>query len=274
MISPDLKNTNRSFFSWYRELLLVLTQRNLKRRYRGSFLGIYWSLFNPLFMTVVYAAIFSQNFIKQNFYSSIREYFLATLTGLLVINFFSSSTAQALPSIVDNGTIVNKIRLPLSVFPLSTIGANIFQLLMGGFPVLLIVTVFSSGNWLDALLNASALFLPLIGLIMVCTGVGMLLGCLYVFFRDLSYFYELITFLLLFSSPIFYPKEIMPEFIREKLLIFNPLLSIIESIRQISLSGESPELLLIFKSLLSGAIVLTIGIVAFNSLQSKFMDLL
>ena len=270
MIFTRPNNTNYHGFLWYRELLLVLIQRNLKTRYRGSFLGIYWSLFNPLFMTLVYTAIFSRNFIDQNYYSSIVEYCFATLTGLLIINFFSSSTAQALPSIVNNGIVANKISLPLSVFPLSTIGANIFQLLMGSFPLLLIVTLIFS----HSLINAIALVFPLVGLILVCTGVGMLTSCLYIFFRDLAYFYELVIFLLLFSSPIFYPKEIIPEFVRENFLIFNPLLSIIESTRQISLSGEFPDVLLIFQALLTGIIVLAIGISVFNRLQPKFMDLL
>lgn len=269
MVLSVFKN-NRSKFAWYWELLTVLIQRNLKRRYRGSFLGVYWSLLNPLLMTVVYASIFGQNFIEQQYYGSIREYSLAAFTGLLVINFFSSSTAQALASIVDNGTIVNKIRLPLFVFPLSTIGANIFQLSMGSFPLLLIVTLIYSQSFINTL----ALLIPIISLILVCSGVGILMSSLYVFFRDLSYFYELVTFLLLFSSPIFYPKEIIPEIIQNTLLIFNPLLPIIESIRQISLSGASPDLTLIIHSLASGSIVVTFGTIAFLILQPKFMDLL
>ncbi|MGF1539489.1 MAG: ABC transporter permease [Pleurocapsa sp.] len=261
---------NQFKFAWYWELLTVLIQRNLKRRYRGSFLGVYWSLLNPLIMTVVYAAIFGQNFIEQQYYDSIEEYCLAAFTGLLVINFFSSSTAQALASIVENGTIVNKIKLPLFVFPLSTIGANIFQLSMGSFPLLLLVTLINSQSFISTL----ALLLPIFALILVCSGVGMLMSSLYVFFRDLSYFYELITFLLLFSSPIFYPKDIIPQVIQDNLLIFNPLLPIIESIRQISLSGTMPDLTLIFHSLLSGSIVITFGTIAFVILQPKFMDLL
>jgi lipopolysaccharide transport system permease protein len=269
MVLSVFKN-NRFKFSWYWELLAVLTQRNLKRRYRGSFLGVYWSLLNPLLMTVVYAAIFGQEFIKQEYYSSMKEYCLAAFTGLLVINFFSSSTAQALASIVENGTIVNKIKLPLSVFPLSTIGANIFQLSMGSFPLLLVVTLINSHN----VINTFALLLPIFALVLVCSGVGMLMSSLYVFFRDLSYFYELVTFLLLFSSPIFYPKEIIPEVIQNNFLILNPLLPIIESIRQISLSATMPDLTLIFHSLVSGAIVITFGTIAFVILQPKFMDLL
>ena len=268
MVSSTAKNLRRQDFSWYRELLIVLIRRNLKRRYRGSFLGIYWSLLNPLVMTGLYTAIFGATF-AQYYNNSALNYVLAAFTGLIVINFFSSSTAQALASVVENGAIVNKIRLPLFIFPLSTIGANVFQLLMGAFPLLIIITLLIS----KSLLNVAALLLPILGLILVCTGVGMLMSALYVFFRDLSYFYELLTFLLWISSPIFYPVEIVPESVT-RFLIFNPILPIIESIRQISLSGELPDLTLIAHSLISGLIVLAIGTVAFSSWRSQFMDLL
>ena len=268
MITSILTNQRNKELSWYRELLIVLIRRNLKRRYRGSFLGIYWSLLNPLAMTSLYAAIFGATFAEY-YDNSTLNYILAAFTGLVVINFFSASTAQALSSVVENGGMVNKIRLPLFIFPLSSIGANVFQLLMGAFPLLIIVTLVFSRN----LLNVVALLFPFTGLILVCTGVGMLMSALYVFFRDLSYFYELLTFVLWISSPVFYPAEIVPEAVT-RFLILNPILPIIESIRQISLSGNFPDFGLIIHSLLSGLIVLTIGTVAFSSWRSQFMDLL
>ena len=79
------------------------------------------------------------------------NYVLAAFTGLIIINFFASSTSQALVSVVDNGAIVNKIRLPLFVFPLSFIGANIFQLLMGVFPLLLIITLILSHSIINVI---------------------------------------------------------------------------------------------------------------------------
>ena len=268
MVTSVLADKKRSELSWYRELLMVLVRRNLKRRYRGSFLGIYWSLLNPMAMTGLYTAIFGAEFAEY-YDNSQLNYILAAFTGLIVINFFSSSTAQALSSVVANGSIVNKIRLPLFIFPLATIGANIFQLLMGAFPILVIVTLIFSKNPL----NAIALLVPVTGLILVCTGVGMLMSALYVFFRDLSYFYELLTFLLWIGSPIFYPAEIVPVAVR-RFLILNPVLPIIESIRQISLSGNVPDLGLMIHSLISGVIVVTIGAIAFSSWRDRFMDLL
>lgn len=268
MVISAAKNLRHQELSWYRELLIVLVRRNLKRRYRGSFLGIYWSLLNPLVMTGLYTAIFGATF-AQYYDNSALNYVLAAFTGLIVINFFSSSTAQALASVVENGGIVNKIRLPLFIFPLSTIGANVFQLLMGAFPLLVIITLILS----KSLLNVAALLLPILGLVLVCTGVGMLMSALYVFFRDLSYFYELLTFLLWISSPIFYPVDIVPENVK-RFLLFNPILPIIESIRQISLSGDLPDLTLIAHSLISGLIVLTVGAIAFSHWRSQFIDLL
>jgi len=241
MVTSILKNQDNVKLSWYRELLMVLVRRNLKRRYRGSFLGIYWSLLNPLVMTSLYTAIFGTTF-AQYYDNSALNYILAAFTGLVVINFF---------------------------FPLASIGANVFQLVMGVLPLLIIVTLIIS----KSLINVLALTLPITGLVLVCTGVGMLMSSLYVFFRDLSYFYELLTFFLWISSPIFYPKDIVPENVAQ-FLVLNPIYPIIESIRQISLSGDFPDLGLIIHSLISGLIVLTIGAVTFNTWRSQFMDLL
>jgi ABC-type polysaccharide/polyol phosphate export permease len=252
----------------YWELLEVLVERSLKGRYRGSLLGVYWSLLNPLIMTGLYTAIFGTTFAAYYNHSTIN-YVLAAFTGLIVINFFTSSTTQALSSVVGNGALLNKIRLPISIFPVSMIVANVFQLAVGGLPLLVIVTLIISKN----LVNVLALFLPLIALILVCMGVGLIISALYVFFRDLPYFYELISFILWVSSPIFYPGAIVPDSVRPWLFL-NPLLPIIESIRQISLSGQLPDLTLIGHSWLSAIVIVFLGWACFRAWQMQFMDLL
>jgi ABC-type polysaccharide/polyol phosphate export permease len=252
----------------YLELLQVLVGRNLKVRYRGSFLGVYWSLLNPLIMTGLYTAIFGANFASY-YGNSIINYVLAAFTGLVVINFFSSSTSQALNSIVNNGALLNKIRLPASIFPVSMIAANLFQLSVGAFPLLIIMTLFNS----KSLVNVLALFFPFISLMLVSTGVGFVASALYVFFRDLPYFYELVVFVLGLSSPIFYPAEIVPRQV-QPFLKFNPLSPIIESLRQIALSGKPPNVDLILNALVSAIIVLLLGLVCFKLWRHQFMDLL
>jgi lipopolysaccharide transport system permease protein len=256
----------------YWELLYVLAEREIKVRYRGSFLGIYWSLFNPLIMTLLYATIFGAVF-KKYYHDSIAEYVLAAFTGLVVIHFYQGSTSQALESVVDNGSLLNKIRLPVSVFPLSTILANIYQLVVGTLPLLSILTLAISNHHWDSLVNVLAIPLPLIALVIVSTGIGLLVSALYVFFRDLPFLYELIQFVIWLSSPVFYPAAIVDPKIRP-FLELNPFYPIIESLRQIVLSGDVPDLYLILRAWLSGLIILTIGLISFNWLRPKFMDLL
>jgi lipopolysaccharide transport system permease protein len=252
----------------YWELLHVLVSRNLKVRYRGSFLGVYWSLLNPLIMTGLYAAIFGKAFVSY-YENSIFNYASAAFTGLVVINFFSGSTSQALSSVVGNGSLLNKISLPVSIFPVSMIAANIFQFVVGALPLLAIITFINSRN----LVNVLALLLPFIALVLVCTGVGFLVSALYVFFRDLPYFYELVVFVLWLSSPVFYPSAIVSPQVKP-FLALNPLSPIIESLRQITLSGAPPNLGLIWGALLSGIIILSLGWTCFHLWRHQFMDLL
>ncbi len=258
--------------SRYWELVSVLAEREIKVRYRGSFLGVYWSLFNPLIMTALYAAIFGAAF-KQYYHDSIWEYMLAAFTGLTVIHFYNGSTSQALFSIVSNGLLLNKIKLPVSVFPVSIVIANTFQLLIGMLPLLALVTLILSPHpWLS-LINALTIPAPLFALILISAGVSFLTSSLYVFFRDLPFFYELVQFFLLMSTPIFYPAAIVDPKIRP-ILELNPLYPDIQRLRQIVLSGDLPDLFLIARAWLSGLVILAIGLTCFNWLRPKFMDLL
>lgn len=264
-------NSRLSATQRYWELVSVLAGREIKVRYRGSFLGVYWSLFNPLTMTGLYAVIFGAAF-KKYYHDSLWEYVLAAFTGLAVIHFYNGSTAQALTSIVGNASLLNKVKLPVSVFPVSIIIANTFQLLVGMFPLLVIVTFLLSPN-LSSLINILVIPLPLTALLLISMGIGFLTSSLYVFFRDLPFFYELVQFVLMLSSPIFYPADIVDPIIRP-LLELNPLYPVIESLRQIVLSGALPDVFLIIRALLSGGIILATGLICFNWLRPKFMDLL
>ena len=262
------KKSEFSNYLWHLELIKVLVKRYIKKRYRGSFLGIYWSLLNPIIMTCLYSLIFGAKF-KEYYGNSIINYILAAFTGFVIVNFFSSSTSQALLSIVSNGSLLNKIKLPLFIFPLSIIGANLFQLIMGVFPILILMTGILSRN----LINIISLIFPLFALVLLCLGIGLATSTFYVFFRDLPYFYELLTFVLWITTPIFYPRDIVPEKIAG-VLQFNPLSPIIQSLRQIVISGELPEFNLIIHALVSGVIILSCGYAIFRLYQNKLMDLL
>jgi ABC-type polysaccharide/polyol phosphate export permease len=252
----------------YWEILKVLVSRNLKTRYRGSILGIYWSLLNPLIMTGIYTAVFGSEFAKY-YDDSIVNYALAAFTGLVVVNFFSIATTGALSSVVYAGALLNKIKLPVSAFPLSKIFENIFQFCVGNIPLLILVTIFVSKAWKHLFL----LGIPLISLALFSTGIGLIVAALFVFFRDLPYIYELVVFVLWVTSPVFYPSEIVPAQI-QPLLGLNPLVPIIESLRLIALTGLGVSEMPLLKSLFLSSLVCVAGWFIFQRLRPKFMDLL
>jgi ABC-type polysaccharide/polyol phosphate export permease len=216
---------------------------------------------------LVYTAIFGAAF--STYYGSILNYVLACFAGLAFLNFFSSSTSMALPSIVSNGGLLNKLALPPSVFPVSTIAAATFQLLVGVLPLLAIVSLFTSHDPL----NAVALLVPALAIVMFSLGFALAVSALYVYFRDLSYLYELIVFVLWITSPIFYPAALVPAAVRQY-LAYNPLSTIIECVRQIALSGMRPSFHLMGAAVLAASIVLALGVLTYASMRDRFMDLI
>ncbi len=252
----------------YVELLQIISARTLKTRYRGSVLGVYWSLSNPLIMTGVYAVIFGAAF-RPYYGNSLIKYGLATFAGLAMLNFFSGSSSQALTSVVVHGSLLNKVRLPMSVFPVSVVTANLFQFAVGTFPALCLITIFSTHRPL----NVIALLVPSLALVLVSIGFSLVTSSLYVFFRDLPYMYELVIFVIWISSPIFYPAALVQRGVRP-LLAFNPIIYIVESVRQIATTPAPPDLPLMLAGLGSGVACFSVGVIVFSALRKSFMDLL
>ncbi|MCS6814501.1 MAG: ABC transporter permease, partial [Cyanobacteria bacterium] len=236
----------------YLELLRVLVERNLSARYRGSMLGILWSLLNPMATTAVYTMIFGAAF--KDYYGSILNYILAVFTGLVLIQFFTISTTQAMGSIVGNGGLFNKVKLPMSIFPISVVAANAFQFFVAVFPILAVITLVTS----KSLIHVLMLFIPIISLILISIGGSFLVSTLYVFFRDLPYFYEVFCFLIFLCTPIFYPAQIVAGRV-SFFLDLNPFVPIIEAVRQIALSQTLPNIEDMLIPMLTGLFFLALG---------------
>jgi ABC-type polysaccharide/polyol phosphate export permease len=250
------------------DVVRVLSARTLTVRYRGSVLGIAWSAANPLGMSVVYAAIFGHTFIPY-YDNSVVRYALAVYIGLALAGFFIGGTTQALPSIVQSADLLNKIRVPFAAFPLSALAAWAFQQVVATLPLIVIMSLVIN----HSVLHLLGLVVPLVGLAMLSVGVGMLVSAAQVYFRDVAYLYELATFLLWVTSPIFYPAGIVPAAVL-RLLAFNPLFSILESVRTLVLTDRWPSPQLYALSFLDGALALAVGIAAFRAMRPQFMDLL
>jgi homopolymeric O-antigen transport system permease protein len=252
----------------YLDLILLLAARIIKVRYRGSHLGVVWSLLNPLLMTAVYSLIFGTQF-KSYYDNSLTEYILAVFTGLTVVSFFSSASSQALTSIVANGMLLNKVSLPVSLFPISYVAANLFQLAVTTLPLLVVVTLWRSAS----LSHAVALLAPLLGLMLTTAGFSLALSSLYVFFRDLPYLYEIFTFVMWITTPLFYPAAVVPTGVKAYLSI-NPLAPIVEAVRAIALRPGHIPFAVLWQPIAVGACVLVVGAGLYAFTRNDFMDLL
>jgi len=257
-----LVHRNRHLF----DVIAVLFSQTIKTRYRGSVLGVLWSAANPMLMAVVYAAIFSHQFAR--YYGSVLQYGVAVYIGLALIGFFLSSTTQATTSIVQAGGLLNKIRIPFEAFPISTVAAFGFQQVVGTVPVLVVLSLLNNHNVLHVIL----LVVPLAGLAMLTFGIALFLSAADVYFRDIPYVYDLATFMLFITTPVFYPAAFLQPTVLQ-VISFNPLFPIIESARRLVLSADLPDLSMFALSIGEGAAVLVLGYVAFRAMQPKFMDL-
>lgn len=255
---------DRHFF----DVVTVLFVRALKTRYRGSVLGVLWSALQPLGMSAVYAAIFGHAFAAY-YGGSLVDYAAAVYIGLTLGGFFIGGTTQALPSLIANAALLNKIRVPYAAFPLSILAAYGFQQVVGSLPLIAIVSLSVNHNPLHLVVLA----VPLFSLALLSIGVGLFVSAACVYFRDVPYLYELATFLLWVTSPVFYPPQIVPHAIL-RFIAWNPLFSIITASRTLVLTSSYPSAASLALSVASSAAVLVAGALAFRAMRSQFMDLL
>lgn len=255
----------------HRSLTMTLVRREVVGRYRGSFLGILWSFFNPLFMLGVYTFVFSVVFkARWNGASdSNAEFALVLFAGLLVFNLFSECINRAPGLILANINYVKKVVFPLEILPWVVLGSALFH------------AAISLGVWLIAyvvlfgLPHITALLLPpvLLPLLLFIMGLAWLLASLGVYLRDVSQFISIITTTLMFLSPIFYPANALPEEYRG-LLYLNPMTPIIELTRDVLYWGNAPNWLIWSLYLLTTSAIAWVGFAWFQKTRKGFADVL
>ncbi len=197
----------------YRELLWNLTKKELKVRYRGSILGIFWSLLNPVIMTLVYSFVFSI-VLK----SPIVDFPIFLLSGLIPWNFLASSLNVGIDSIVGNSHLINKIKFPREILPLSITFSNLINFLLE------IIAFFIFLTFMGYKFYKMLYLLPLIILIQIFLVVGatLLVSSINVYFRDIKHLLNIFMVLWFFATPIIYDIGIVPGKFRY-LMIVNPM---------------------------------------------------
>lgn len=256
----------------HRHLLRQLTRREVQSRYRGSWLGIVWSLLNPLLMLSVYTYVFSVVFEARwgtQADEGKLEFALSLFSGLIVFNLFAE-TINAAPSLVlSNANYVKRVIFPLELLPLVRFLSVLTQ---AGFSLAILLTVqlvfLGYVPW-------TLVFLPVVLLpaALVTLGVAYFLASLGVFVRDIGNLAGLATTALMFLSPVMYPLSRLPPELRD-VLAFNPLAPIVDNFRRATVECATPDWLSWASATVFGFAMVWAGWTWFVRSKSAFADVL
>jgi lipopolysaccharide transport system permease protein len=246
----------------YRQMLISIVRRDLRSRYKGSFLGFLWTFINPLLQLIVYSIVFPYLLKVQQ-----ENYAMFLFVALLPWIFFTSSVQGATTSIVAGANLVKKVYFPRAILPLSVVCTNLMNYvycLVIVFSALLLTGVHLTFNvfWFPAVLLIEFVFI---------LGLALILSAFYVKFRDLEHVVGVVTFVWFYLTPIVFPISIFPEQVA-KLLSYNPMVPIIDSFRDILLFGRGPEWGSLAYAASVGIVLLLIGVLIFRRSEKTFAE--
>ena len=255
----------------FRFLIIRMTIRDIALRYRGSILGVIWSFILPLLTVAIYTFLFSYVFkarwSEQG--DGLSSYPLILFTGLILHSFLSEVLTRSCTVIRVQSNLVKKVVFPLHVLPAVLVLSGSFQMIVS-FCVLFAFQVMMFGH-----LSAGVLVVPLLFICLVFMGLGAawFLAALGVYLQDLAQVIGLISTALMFSAPILYPINALPEFVRPWLYL-NPLTFLVEQLRNVLLFGGVIDWLGLFIYAVAAVFVVIFGWWVFDRTKKGFADVL
>ena len=253
----------------YRYLLRELVIKGIKLKYRRSYLGLVWTLLEPLLTTLVLWFVFGSLLGRGN-----ALYPVYILSGRLIYSCFSSSTKIAMRSIRANQAMIKKVYVPKYLYPLSSVLYNYILFLLS----LIILAITSIVLGVDFTWHIVEVFIPLITLFVMSIAAGLILSTVCVFFRDLEYLWDVMLMLIMYCSAIFYYIDGIKE--AKSLIMINPLYCIISNFRCALMEGGSiftsysygvSNLSMMLYSMVFSVVALAFGIFIFKKNQDKFI---
>lgn len=247
-------------FSKYKPLLSELVRKNIKIKYRNSILGVLWSFLDPLLNMIVMTIVFSQLFHR------VPDYPVYYLSGQLTISLFNSGSTQAMKSLVSSSGIWKSIYVPKYLYALSSVLSN-FVTFSLSLTVLFAIMFIVGAKFTVFLIFSS---LPILVLLVMALGMGLIMGTLNVFFRDVEHLYAVFTLILLYACPVFYPADIVPpqyKFIQT----YNPMFYLLSCMRDCFYYGKLYPLEHLLIPAAVAVIVLVIGLFMLRRYQDKFI---
>jgi len=249
-----------------------MTKREVVGRYRGSVLGLAWSFFNPIVMLSVYTFVFSEVF-KARWGTGGGEdkasFAVFLFVGMIVYGLFAECVNRAPGLIVSNANYVKKVVFPLEILPSVAMGSALFHASIS------LVVLLSAQLLFNQRLPWTIVFLPviLLPLLLATAGVAWVLSSLGVFVRDISQITGILTTVLMFLSPVFYPLSALPKKF-QLWLNLNPLTFIIEAARNALIFGDAPYWTGLVFVLAASLAIATGGFWWFQKTRKGFADVL
>lgn len=255
-----------------RGLICQMVKREVIGRYKGSIMGIGWSFFNPILMLAIYTFVFSVVFKARwgtGGEESKTEFAVVLFVGLIVHALFAEVLNRAPDLILSNVNYVKKVIFPLEILPVVSMGSALFQSLVS------LVVLLVAFALLNGFIHWTTLFIPLVlmPLILVTLGFAWLLASLGVYLRDVGQTIAIITTVMLFLAPVFYPMSALPDKYHIFILL-NPLTFIIEQARQVLIFGHFPDWNGLAVYVVASSLVAWMGYWWFQTTRKGFADVL
>ena len=246
----------------YRELLKTNIQKEIRGKYKGSFLGVIWSFLNPLLMVVVYAIVFPYIMRVQQ-----ENYLIYLITGIIPWIFFTTVVTSGCNCVWINGGIIKKVYFPREILPISVVGAALINFLISCIIILIFVILGNVG------ISFYLLWLPIIAIIQSIFSLGLLfiLSAINVYIRDIEYIVAFFTNLLFYATPIIYNMDMLPDKFK-MLMNYNPMAHFINAYRNIFYYKTNPDLYSLIFIFCFSLIILIVGYSVFNKLEKGFAE--
>lgn len=248
-------------FMQYRYFLKELVKKAIKLKYRRSYLGIVWTLVEPLLAMIVLTIVFGTLFGRDD-----QTFPVYILTGRLLYSMFSHSTGAAMRSIRANSGMIKRVYVPRYMYPLSAVLSSYVTFLLS-LVVLAVVSIVMQVYPTWYLLQA---VVPLSAILLLSLGVGLILSTFAVFFRDLEYLWNVVQMLIMYTSAIFYRPERLLNSEYSFMLTMNPLHCIIDNFRS-AVFGSPMNTQYVLYSLGFSTLSLLIGLFVFYKYQDDFV---
>lgn len=254
-------------------LTVSLTQREIMGRYKGSVLGLLWSMATPLMMlgiyTFVFGAVFKSRWAEASTESSIGQFSVILFVGLIIYQLMAETVTRAPNIMLANASYVKKVVFPLEILVPVALGTSLFHAIVS-FAILLpfVYTVF--GN-----IPATAILIPVIlaPFVLLVLGISWFLASIGTYVRDIGQFVGTAVTALLFMAPVFFPASALPEWLQPWLKL-NPLSLPVDQTREVLIFGRLPDFqALAIYSAISIA-VSALGYIWFEKTRKGFADVL